>query len=70
MSSQVFAKIDNWYPASGGTEKVFQTRTGHKLLYVWHPASGKHAYLNVETDQILSEEEANLALLSYKIKKL
>lgn len=52
----------NWYPANGGTETEFKTRLGRRLLYCWQPSTGRHAYLDVATDIILSDEEAQLAL--------
>lgn len=52
----------NWIPANGGTETPFQTRTGRKLLYCWQPSTGKHAYLDCQSDLILSDQEAELAL--------
>ncbi len=52
----------DWYPASSGAETPFITRTGRRLLYVWQPSTGKHAYLDCNTDLILSDEEAQLAL--------
>ena len=56
---------DNWYPANGGKEEPFITRTGARLLYVWQPSTGKHAYLDTKSDLILTDEEAQtlLALL-------
>ena len=54
--------LSNWYPASGGAEPVFVTRTGRRLLYVWQPSTGDHAYLDVDTDIILTNEEASAAL--------
>jgi hypothetical protein len=63
------ARVDrsqgNWYPACGGTETAFRTRGGHLLLYCWQPSTGKHAYLNVETDIILTDEEARATLATY-----
>lgn len=56
------AEQGNWFPASAGTEKPFRTRNNFLLLYVYQPATGRHAYLNVETDVILTEEEATMAL--------
>lgn len=55
----------NWYPACGGTEVPFRTRGGHTLLYVWQPATGRHAYLNLDTDIVLSDDEALRALGVY-----
>ena len=48
----------NWYPACNGTETPFFTRTGYRLLYCWQPSTGKHAYLNCDTDTILTDDEA------------
>lgn len=56
------AQNGNWVPASNGTEVPFFTRSGHRLLYCYQPATGRHAYLNVETDLILSDEEASTLL--------
>lgn len=55
----------DWVPASGGTETPFFARSGARLLYVWQPSTGSHAYLNVETDMILSEEESRFHLGTY-----
>lgn len=52
----------NWVPACNGTEVPFMTRTGMRLLYCWQQSTGRHAYLNCETDIILSDEEARMAL--------
>lgn len=52
----------NWFPACGGTEVPFMTRNGYRLLYCWQPSTGRHAYLNLGTDIILTDEEAALAL--------
>lgn len=51
-----------WIPANGGTEKPFLTRTGRRLLYCWDYRNGQHAYLDCETDLILTDEEARQAL--------
>jgi hypothetical protein len=53
---------DNWYPANGGAETIFTTTTGRRLLYCWQPKTGKHAYLDCDTDLLLSDEEAWFAL--------
>jgi hypothetical protein len=47
-----------WLPAGGGSETPFYTRSGHRLLYCWQQSTGKHAYLDLGTDIILSDEEA------------
>ncbi|MCL6442565.1 MAG: hypothetical protein K6T83_03740 [Alicyclobacillus sp.] len=44
------AKQGNWIPACGGTEVPFKNRQGVTVLYVWQPSTGRHAYLNCETD--------------------
>ena len=51
-----------WLPASGGTEEPFVARTGRRLLYVWQATTGRHAYLDLGTDLVLSDEEAAVAL--------
>jgi hypothetical protein len=55
----------NWFPACGGTEVPFTTRTGRRLLYCWQPSTGRHAYLDLDTDLILSDEEAMAALSTH-----
>ena len=52
----------NWYPANGGTEEPFVTRAQRRLLYCWQPSTGRHAYLDLGTDIILTDEESRLAL--------
>ena len=51
-----------WVPACGGTEEPFWTRMGRRLQYCWQPATGDHAYLDVQTDLILDDTEAQMAL--------
>lgn len=53
---------DNWMPACGGTETPFTARSGRRLLYCWQPSTGRHAYLDLGSDLILSDEEAQNAL--------
>ena len=55
----------NWYPACGGTETPFTTRSGYRLLYCYQPSTGKHAYINMGTDMVMTDEEARLALGTY-----
>lgn len=68
---ELFAEADkrreqgNWVPACGGTETPFYTRTGYRLLYCWQPSSGRHTYINCDTDIVLSDEEARAALATY-----
>ena len=51
-----------WVPACGGTETPLKTRTGRRLLYMWNPTTGEHAYYDVINDVFLSAEEATAAL--------
>lgn len=48
----------NWVPACGGTEQPFTTRSGYRLQYLWQPSTGRHAYINLDTDIILTDDEA------------
>lgn len=59
--ADLLAKKDNgpWVPACNGTEQPFITRTGLRLLYCWQPSSGRHAYLNCDTDMIMTDDEAH-----------
>lgn len=59
------AENGNWFPACGGTEVPFTTRNGFRLLYCWQPPTGRHAYINLDTDIALTDEEARLALGTY-----
>jgi len=59
------AEQGNWVPACGGTETAFTTRSGRRLLYCWQPSTGRHAYLDVQTDLILSDDEASGILNHY-----
>lgn len=47
-----------WLPANNGTEIPFFTRSGRRLLYCWQPSTGKHAYLDCDSDIFLSDQEA------------
>lgn len=64
-AAQARKEQGNWHPACGGTETPFTTRNGFRLLYVYQATTGRHAYLDLGTDIILSEEEARLALGTY-----
>lgn len=52
------SNADRWVPACGGTETPFKTRNGRTLLYCWNAYTNVHAYLDVASDIILSDEEA------------
>jgi len=56
------AEQGNWFPACDGTETPFVSRSGKRLLYCFQPSSGRHGYLDLGTDIILSDEEAAAAL--------
>ncbi len=58
-------KLDQWVPAAGGTETIFQARSGARLIYLYNPVQGKHAYLNVDQDIILTDEEARAHLQTW-----
>lgn len=49
---------DSWQPACGGSEVPFKSRSGKRLQYVWQPSTGQHAYLDLDSDLILSDKEA------------
>lgn len=49
-----------WLPASGGTEVPFTTRDGRRVQYMWQSTTGRHAYLNLDTDVFLTDEQADL----------
>ena len=55
-------RADVYIPACGGTETPFTSRSGKRLLYVFHPASGNHGYINVDTDMLLTADEVMEAL--------
>jgi hypothetical protein len=48
---------DNWIPACGGLETPIVVR-GRRLLYCWQPSTGRHAYLDLDADLILTDDEA------------
>jgi len=56
------ANKDIWLPACGGYEEPFISRSGVKLLYCFNPKKGKHAYLRMDSDMIISDEEAQFLL--------
>lgn len=49
---------DTWVPANFGDEKVFKSRSGKRLQYVFNPKQHKHAYYDVDADMILDDDEA------------
>tara|TARA_R110000803_G_scaffold28011_10_gene65131 strand:- start:3625 stop:3849 length:225 start_codon:yes stop_codon:yes gene_type:complete len=49
----------NWVAACGGTETPF-TINRVRVLYCYQPASGKHAYMNLDTDMVMTDEEFDM----------
>lgn len=47
---------DNWIPACGGTEVPFRIR-GYNLWYMWNTETGEHAYLDLDRDVFLTNDE-------------
>ena len=43
-------------PGCNQLEKPFITRTGHKVLYMWQPSTGRHAYFDLEADLEIHDE--------------
>lgn len=48
----------NWVPACGGTEVPFYSKSGKRLLYCYQPSTGKHAYLDCDSDIFLTDQES------------
>lgn len=44
---------DAWVAACGGTETPYVSRSGRRVLYVFNPAQGRHAYMDLDRDMIL-----------------
>jgi len=53
---------DIWLPGSGGTETAFTSRSGVRMLYCYNPGQNRHAYLNIDTDIIMTQDEASNAI--------
>ncbi len=65
VTREAKAEQGNWFLACCGLEASFISRSGKKMLYVYQPATGKHAYLDVNADIIMTDEEARAALQLY-----
>lgn len=50
MDAVAHIAADNLVPACGGAEKPF-TVSGRQWLYCYHPASGRHCYLDLDNDR-------------------
>jgi len=48
---------NSWLPASGGHEDPF-TLNGKRLLYCFNLAESRHAYVDLDSDMVLTDEEA------------
>ena len=46
----------NWVAACGGTEEPFVVN-GVRVLYCWHTGTGEHAYMNLDTDMVMTDEQ-------------
>ena len=49
-------RVGRWVPACGGQEEPMTIR-GVRVLYCWNTGTGEHAYLNLDTDIIMTDEE-------------
>jgi len=56
------AKQGAWMPANGCTEQPFEMR-GYRLQYLFQQSTGRHAYINCDTDVLLTDEEVNAIFL-------
>jgi hypothetical protein len=56
------ANADRWVPACGGKETPFNASNGRRLLYCWNPRTGQHAYIDCNTDIILTDAETRAAM--------
>ena len=53
---------DQWVPANGETETPFTARNGQRLWYMWNRVTGEHAYLDVNSDVFLTQDEVEEAM--------
>ena len=51
--------LDAWVPGCGGIEKPFRARSGKRLLWCYNPGQNRHAYIDVDSDMELTDEEAH-----------
>jgi len=58
FNKAIRTKANAWVAASGGTETPFTTKNGRKILYCYNPAEDKHAYVDLDADIVLSDEDA------------
>jgi hypothetical protein len=62
FENAVEQNLDAWVPGCGGHETEFTSRRGVRLLWCYNPARAEHAYVNLDTDMVLSDDEANAAM--------
>ena len=55
--------IGNFIPACGGAEKPFKTKSGITVQYLWNPITKEHAYINCNTDILLTDSEVLAEIL-------
>jgi len=48
-----------WVIATGGNSVPFVSRNGKKYLLIWNPKLRQNAYLEVESDVIITDDEFN-----------
>lgn len=56
FNTAISMKLDNWVPACGGTEEIMVVRK-KRILYCFNPKQNRHAYLDVDSDRIMTDEE-------------
>lgn len=59
---QAKAERGPWFPASGGTEVPFVTRSGYRLLYMFQPSTRTHAHLDLDRDMFIPDDEIDAIL--------
>ena len=62
-TAAIASNADTWVSACQGTERPFTGRAGVRMLYCYNPKQVRHAYINLDTDIEMTNEEvdANLA---------
>ncbi len=59
MEGSMDTEHHTWVPACGGTERPFQNKIGHTMLYMWCPATGEHMYYDSTDDIFYHNSEGN-----------
>lgn len=63
ISVQIEFEATDLRVGGGGKEVPFRSKLGARLLLCWEPATGKHVYVNLDTDMPLSDDEARCHLI-------